>query len=83
MAALNMAAVIESQNEHNKLSPMTLICELKEADFEQWLELERGIIPDDVAPWHEISDEQLGWKAVRMIGHRGCGKTSRPVIQST
>ena len=39
MAALNMAAVIESQNEHNKLSPMTLICELKEADFEQWLEL--------------------------------------------
>ena len=50
---------------------------------EQWLELERGIIPDDVAPWHEISDEQLGWKAVRMIGHRGCGKTSRPVIQST
>ena len=50
---------------------------------EQWLELERGIIPDDVAPWHEISNEQLGWKAVRMIGHRGCGKTSRPVIQST
>ncbi len=39
MAALNMAAVIESQNEHNKLSPMTLIRELKEADFEQWLEL--------------------------------------------
>tara|TARA_B100000941_G_scaffold137299_1_gene97319 strand:+ start:263 stop:481 length:219 start_codon:yes stop_codon:yes gene_type:complete len=34
-----MAAVIESHNEHNKLSPMTLIRELKEADFEQWLEL--------------------------------------------
>ena len=41
-----------------------------------------GIIPEDVAPWHEISDEKLGWKAVRMIGHRGCGKTPRPVIQS-
>ena len=39
MAALNMAAVIESHNEHNKLSPMTLIRELKEADFEQWLGL--------------------------------------------
>ncbi len=39
MAALNMVAVIESYNEHNKLSPMTLIRELKEADFEQWLEL--------------------------------------------
>ena len=42
---------------------------------EQWKDLENGIIPEDVAPWHEISDEQLGWKAVRMIGHRGCGKT--------
>ncbi|MBJ62660.1 MAG: hypothetical protein CMB57_05335 [Euryarchaeota archaeon] len=50
---------------------------------EQWKDLENGIIPEDVAPWHEISDEQLGWKAVRMIGHRGCGKTPRPVIQST
>ncbi len=50
---------------------------------EQWKGLENGIIPEDVAPWHEISDEQLGWKAVRMIGHRGCGKTPRPVIQST
>lgn len=49
---------------------------------EQWKGLENGIIPEDVAPWHEISDEQLGWKAVRMIGHRGCGKTARPVIQS-
>ena len=39
MAALNMAAVIESHNEHNKLSPMTLIRELKEAGFEQWLGL--------------------------------------------
>ncbi len=45
MAALNMAAVIESHNEHNNLSPMTLIRELKEADFEQWLGLyqETGI----------------------------------------
>ena len=41
MAALNMAAVIESYNEHNKLSPMTLIRELKETDFEQWFELYR------------------------------------------
>ena len=41
MAALNMAAVIESHNEHNKLSPMTLIRELKETDFEQWFELYR------------------------------------------
>ena len=49
---------------------------------EQWKGLENGIIPEDVAPWHEISDEQLGWKAVRMIGHRGCGKSPRPVIQS-
>ena len=39
MAALNMAAVIESHNEQNKRSPMTLIRELKEADFEQWFEL--------------------------------------------
>ncbi|MBT7204607.1 MAG: hypothetical protein HN867_14160 [Deltaproteobacteria bacterium] len=38
MAALNMAAVIESYNEHNKLSPMTLIRQPKEVDFEQWLE---------------------------------------------
>ena len=29
MAALNMAAVIESHNEHNKLSPMILIRELE------------------------------------------------------
>ena len=50
---------------------------------EQWRGLSRGIIPEDVAPWHEISGEQLGWKAVRMIGHRGCGKTSRPIFQST
>ena len=49
---------------------------------DQWKGLAEGIIPEDVAPWHEISDEQLGWKAVRMIGHRGCGKTARPVIQS-
>ena len=49
---------------------------------EQWLGLKKGEIPEDVAPWHEISDEQLGWNASRMIGHRGCGKTSRPVIQS-
>ena len=41
MAALNMAAVIESHNEHNKLSPMTLIREMKETDFEQWFELYR------------------------------------------
>jgi hypothetical protein len=45
-------------------------------------DLRKGIIPEDVTPWHEISDEKLGWNAVRMIGHRGCGKTSRPVIQS-
>ena len=38
MAALNMVAVIESYNEHNKLSPMTLIRQPKEVDFEQWLE---------------------------------------------
>ena len=49
---------------------------------EQTADLRKGLFPQDVAPWHEISDEQLGWKAVRMIGHRGCGKTSRPVIQS-
>lgn len=49
---------------------------------EQWQGLAKGIIPEDVAPWHEITDEQLGWNAVRMIGHRGCGKTTRPVIQS-
>ena len=49
---------------------------------EQWNDLSKGIAPEDVAPWHEISNEQLGWKAVRMIGHRGCGKTARPVIQS-
>lgn len=49
---------------------------------DQWKGLAEGIIPEDVAPWHDISDEQLGWKAVRMIGHRGCGKTARPVIQS-
>ena len=49
---------------------------------EQWLGLKNGIIPEDIAPWHELSDEQLGWDAVRIIGHRGCGKTSRPVIQS-
>jgi len=49
---------------------------------DQWLDLKNGLIPDDVAPWHEISDEQLGWNTSRLIGHRGCGKTSRPVIQS-
>ena len=49
---------------------------------EQWLDLEKGITPEDVTPWHEISDEQLGWSAVRIIGHRGCGKTTRPVIHS-
>ena len=49
---------------------------------EQWKGLENGIVPEDVAAWHEISDEQLGWDAIRMIGHRGCGKTARPVIQS-
>ena len=49
---------------------------------EQWTGLAKGIVPEDVAPWHEISDEQLGWNSVRMIGHRGCGKTDRPVIQS-
>ena len=48
----------------------------------QWADLAKGITPDDVAPWHEISDEQLGWDAVRIIGHRGCGKSARPVIQS-
>ena len=51
-------------------------------DDRQWQELKAGIIPEDVAPWHEISDENLGWSASRIIGHRGCGKTSRPVIQS-
>ena len=51
-------------------------------DDKQWQELKAGIIPEDVAPWHEISDENLGWSASRIIGHRGCGKTSRPVIQS-
>ena len=49
---------------------------------DQWKGLEVGIVPEDVAAWHEISDEQLGWNAIRMIGHRGCGKTARPVIQS-
>ena len=49
---------------------------------EQVAGLRDGIIPKDVAPWHEISDKQLGWGAVRMIGHRGCGKSPRPVIQS-
>jgi hypothetical protein len=44
--------------------------------------LKQGISPVDVAPWHEISDEKLGWSSVRIIGHRGCGKTPRPVIQS-
>ncbi len=51
-------------------------------DDKQWQDLKAGIIPDDVAPWHEISDEELGWNASRIIGHRGCGKTIRPVIQS-
>ena len=32
---------------------------------EQWNDLGKGIAPEDVAPWHEISDEQLGWKAVK------------------
>ncbi|RJU88150.1 MAG: hypothetical protein DWC02_02220 [Candidatus Poseidoniales archaeon] len=49
---------------------------------EQVAGLRKGIVPEDVAPWHEISDQQLGWDAVRMIGHRGCGKSPRPVIQS-
>ena len=47
---------------------------------EQWSDLSKGIMPEDVAPWHEISDEILGWNPARMIGHRGCGKTPRPVI---
>ena len=49
---------------------------------EQWIGLKEGIMPEDVAPWHELNDGTLGWNAVRMIGHRGCGKTPRPVIQS-
>ena len=49
---------------------------------EQWVNLKFGELPEDVAPWHEISDEQLGWNVPRIIGHRGCGKTPRPVIQS-
>ena len=49
---------------------------------EQWANLKFGELPEDVAPWHEISDEQLGWNVPRIIGHRGCGKTPRPVIQS-
>ena len=49
---------------------------------EQWIGLKEGILPEDVAPWHELIDGTLGWNAVRMIGHRGCGKTPRPVIQS-
>ena len=49
----------------------------------QWNELQNGFIPDDVSPWHEISDEILGWSASRIIGHRGCGKTTRPVLHST
>jgi glycerophosphoryl diester phosphodiesterase len=48
---------------------------------QQWIDLQKGIIPTDVAPWHETTDQQLGWNATRIIGHRGCGKTSRPVIQ--
>jgi hypothetical protein len=58
------------------LSPATMPLSEEEKDG-----LKQGISPVDVAPWHEISDEQLGWSAVRMIGHRGCGKTPRPVIQ--
>lgn len=50
---------------------------------EQWSGLQRGIIPDDIAPWHEISDDVLGWNATRIIGHRGCGKSPRPILHST
>ena len=47
---------------------------------EQWQGLAKGILPEDVTPWHEISDETLPWNVARMIGHRGLGKTSRPVL---
>ena len=39
MVALNMVDVIESHNEYKNLSPVTLIRRLKQADFNQWLEL--------------------------------------------
>jgi len=48
---------------------------------EQWVGLKKGIIPDDVAPYHELNDQPLPWGTTRMIGHRGCGKSARPVIQ--
>jgi hypothetical protein len=49
---------------------------------EQWQGLAKGELPEDVTPWHEISDETLPWNVARMIGHRGLGKTSRPVLNS-
>ena len=47
---------------------------------EQWQGLAKGELPEDVTPWHEISDETLPWNAARLIGHRGLGKTPRPVL---
>jgi glycerophosphoryl diester phosphodiesterase len=48
---------------------------------EQWDGLKKGIIPEDITPYHELNDEPLPWNVTRMIGHRGCGKTPRPVLQ--
>ncbi len=47
---------------------------------EEWQGLKQGIIPKDVPEWHEISDEIKGWNPARMIGHRGCGKSKRPIF---
>ena len=49
---------------------------------EQWKGLAKGIMPEDVTPWHELSENQpnLSWQAIRIIGHRGMGKTPRPIF---
>ena len=49
---------------------------------EQWKGLAKGIMPEDVTPWHELSENQpnLPWEAVRIIGHRGMGSTPRPMF---
>ena len=49
---------------------------------EQWQGLAKGIMPEDVTPWHELSESQsnLSWESIRLIGHRGMGKTPRPIF---
>ncbi|MDP6870249.1 MAG: glycerophosphodiester phosphodiesterase family protein [Candidatus Poseidoniaceae archaeon] len=49
---------------------------------EQWKDLGKGIFPKDVPQWHEENEGVLGWRPARMIGHRGCGKTTRPIFHS-